>query len=137
MVVIRLARGGAKKNPFYQIVASDRRNSRDGRFLEKLGYFNPVARGKATGIECNMERIEYWLGQGAQPSERVQKLIKDFKKQGTEVKVVPTKAQQRSAQSENSIKDQAAKAKKEQAEALKAAEEAPAEEKTEEAKDAE
>ncbi len=104
MVVIRLARAGAKKNPFYQIVASDKRNSRDGRFIEKLGYFNPLARGKATNLECDMARVDYWLSKGAQPSERVQKLINDFKKQGTEVKVVPTKAQQRAEQAEVAAK---------------------------------
>lgn len=145
MVVIRLARAGAKKNPFYQIVASDKRNSRDGRFIEKLGYFNPLARGKATNLTCNIERVDYWLNKGAQPSERVQKLIKDFKKQGTEVKVVPTKAQQRAEQADAAAKAQAEKAKKEQAEALKAAKaeeaakaaEATEEATTEETKDAE
>lgn len=76
MVVIRLARGGAKKAPFYHIVAADKRSARDGRYIEKLGYFNPSARGEATYIELKKERIDHWLGQGAQPSERVNYLVK-------------------------------------------------------------
>lgn len=78
MVVIRLARGGAKKAPFYHVVVTDKRNARDGRFIERLGYFNPVASGEASALELNMERINYWLGQGAQASERVSKLVKTF-----------------------------------------------------------
>ena len=80
MVVIRLSRTGAKKNPFYHVVAADKRNPRDGRFLEKLGRFNPVARGQEVVLDLNQERITYWLGQGAQFSERVEKLYKQFQK---------------------------------------------------------
>jgi small subunit ribosomal protein S16 len=79
MVVIRLSRGGAKKAPFYHIVATDKRNRRDGRFIERLGYFNPVARGQETRLELNKERLEHWISQGAQPSDRVANLIKAFK----------------------------------------------------------
>lgn len=75
MVTIRLARGGAKKRPFYHIVVTDSRNRRDGRYIERLGYFNPMATGKAETLNVNAERIQYWLSQGAQPSERVAKLI--------------------------------------------------------------
>ena len=80
MVVIRLARHGAKKKPFYQIVAADKRMPRDGRFIEKLGFFNPVASGQAEKLRMELERVEYWLSQGAQPSDRVKSLIKDARK---------------------------------------------------------
>lgn len=71
MVVIRLARGGAKKRPFYQIVVTDSRNARDGRFIERIGFYNPTAQGNAEKIRLNTERYSYWVSQGAQASERV------------------------------------------------------------------
>jgi small subunit ribosomal protein S16 len=80
MVVIRLSRTGAKKRPFYHVVAADKRCPRDGRNIEQLGYFNPIASGEEFKIHLNIERVEYWLSCGAQPSERVERLIKDFKK---------------------------------------------------------
>lgn len=80
MVVIRLALHGAKKRPFYHVVAADKRCKRDGRNLEKLGYFNPVARGQEKRLHLEMERIEYWISQGAQVSDRVQSLLKEVKK---------------------------------------------------------
>lgn len=76
MVTIRLARGGAKKRPFYHIVVTDSRNRRDGRFIERLGFFNPVARGNEERLRLNRERIEHWTAQGAQPSDRVASLLK-------------------------------------------------------------
>ena len=76
MVTIRLARAGAKKRPFYHIVATDSRNPRDGRYIERLGYFNPIATGQEQRLSLEQERIDYWLSQGAQPSERVAGLIK-------------------------------------------------------------
>lgn len=79
MVVIRLSRGGAKKRPFYHIVVSDKRRSRDGRFIERLGYFNPIASGKDVGLELNIERVQYWIANGAQASDRVKSLIKAHK----------------------------------------------------------
>ena len=82
MVTIRLARGGAKKRPFYQVVVTDSRNARDGRFIERLGFFNPVPGGQAREepLRLNLERVDYWLGQGAQPSERVSNLIRQARK---------------------------------------------------------
>ncbi len=74
MVVIRLARGGAKKRPFYQVIVTDSRNARDGRFIERIGFFNPTAQGAAEKIRLNTERYNYWVQQGAQPSERVASL---------------------------------------------------------------
>jgi len=78
MVVIRLARTGSKKRPFYHIVVADKRSKRDGRFIERIGYFNPVARGNEIALHMGRERIEYWVGQGAQPSVRVEHLIKQW-----------------------------------------------------------
>ncbi len=80
MVVIRLSRGGAKKKPFYQMVVADSRRSRDGRFIENVGFFNPMAKGQEEGLRVNLERIEHWIGQGAQPSDRVASLVKGYKK---------------------------------------------------------
>ena len=76
MVTIRLARSGAKKRPFYHIVVTDSRNSRDGRFIERLGFFNPIAAGNEERLRVNTERVEHWLGRGAQTSERVAALLK-------------------------------------------------------------
>lgn len=76
MVVIRLARGGAKKNPFYRIVVADSRMRRDGRFIEQLGFHNPVARGQEIELNVDLERYNHWLAQGATPSERVASLVK-------------------------------------------------------------
>ncbi|MBN1238198.1 MAG: 30S ribosomal protein S16 [Gammaproteobacteria bacterium] len=76
MVRIRLSRGGATKRPFYHIVVTDRRNRRDGRYIERLGFFNPIASGAEPELQLDLERTDYWLSQGAQASERVSKLIK-------------------------------------------------------------
>ena len=81
MVTIRLARGGAKKRPFYHITVSDSRNARDGRHIERIGFFNPVARGKEERLRVDLARAAYWQGQGAQVSERVQALLKEAAKQ--------------------------------------------------------
>ncbi len=80
MVTIRLARGGAKKRPFYHVVVTDSRMPRDGRHIERLGFFNPVAKGNEKRLQLNIERIEYWRSHGALPSERVAKLIKQWVK---------------------------------------------------------
>ncbi len=70
MVVIRLARTGSKNNPFYHIVIADKRKPRDGRFIERVGYYNPMARGQDVRLQIESERVDYWLGQGAQASDR-------------------------------------------------------------------
>lgn len=80
MVTIRLARGGAKDRPFYHVVVTDSRNSRDGRYIERLGFFNPSARGNEEILRLDAERIDYWQSVGAKPSDRVAKLIKDARK---------------------------------------------------------
>jgi small subunit ribosomal protein S16 len=81
MVVIRLSRGGAKKRPFYHVVVADKRCARDGRCIERVGYFNPIAAGKDVRLHLLIERVQYWISQGAQPSDRVQQLLKDFEKE--------------------------------------------------------
>lgn len=75
MVTIRLARAGAKKRPFYHIVAADSRSPRDGRYIERLGFFNPIASGREEKLKLEQERVDYWLSQGAQPTARVAGLI--------------------------------------------------------------
>jgi small subunit ribosomal protein S16 len=77
MVTIRLSRGGAKKRPFYTVVVTDSRNRRDGRYIERIGFFNPIASGKDERLSLNQERLHYWLNTGAQPSERVVGLMKE------------------------------------------------------------
>ena len=77
MVSIRLARGGSKRRPFYHMVVTDKRNRRDGRYIERVGFFNPMATGAEERLNVKQERVAYWVGQGAQPSDRVAKLLKD------------------------------------------------------------
>ena len=80
MVKIRLQRGGAKKRPFFHIVVADSRKKRDGAFIERVGFFNPVARGKEPRLKLDLERIEFWIARGAQPTERVEALIREWKR---------------------------------------------------------
>ena len=77
MVVIRLARGGSKKRPFYSIVATDKRNRRDSNFIERIGYFNPSAAESEQAMRVAQDRLPYWTGVGAQISPTVKRLIKD------------------------------------------------------------
>ncbi|MBD3892485.1 30S ribosomal protein S16 [Hydrogenophaga sp.] len=76
MVVIRLSRGGAKSRPFYNIVVADKRNRRDGRFIERIGFYNPLARGGEETLRIATDRLNYWSGVGATPSETVARLVK-------------------------------------------------------------
>jgi len=76
MVTIRLARGGAKKRPFFNIVVTDSRNRRDGRYIERVGFFNPIATGGETGLSIKRDRVDYWVSKGAQTSDRVASLLK-------------------------------------------------------------
>jgi small subunit ribosomal protein S16 len=77
MVKIRLSRGGAKKKPFYHIIVADSRKSRDGRNIERLGFFNPVARGQEERLRLDLERVDYWTGVGAQVTDRVKSLVSE------------------------------------------------------------
>lgn len=80
MLVIRLARHGAKKAPFYHVTVADRAARRDGRFVERVGFFNPVSKGNAESLRLDLERVDHWIGVGAQPSESVAKLIDQARK---------------------------------------------------------
>ena len=80
MVSIRLSRAGAKKRPFYPLVVTDSRNRRDGRYIERLGFFNPVGKEQEENLRIDVERVDYWIGQGAQPSDRVASLLKSHRK---------------------------------------------------------
>jgi small subunit ribosomal protein S16 len=80
MLTIRLSRVGAKKRPFYQVTVTDSRSSRDGRFIERVGFFNPIASGKEERIRLDLERIDHWVKNGAQLSDRVAKLVTDTRK---------------------------------------------------------
>ena len=81
MVTIRLSRGGALQRPFYHIVVTDRRNRRDGRYIERLGYFNPIASGPEESLKIDLDRADYWFAHGAKASDRVAKLIKQYRGQ--------------------------------------------------------
>ena len=76
MVTIRLARGGSKKRPFYNIVVADSRNRRDGRFIERLGFYTPLAKGSAETLRVDRERLAYWEGVGAQASDTVSRIVR-------------------------------------------------------------
>ena len=80
MVSIRLSRAGAKKRPFYHLVVTDSRNRRDGRYIERLGFFSPLAKENEEDLRIDLERVDYWISQGAQPSERVAYLLKAKRK---------------------------------------------------------
>lgn len=81
MVTIRLARTGAKKRPFYHLVVTDSRNARDGRYIERLGYYNPIASGQEKRLVIDAERIAHWIANGARPSDRAAALIKEAGKE--------------------------------------------------------
>ena len=76
MVKIRLTRGGAKKRPFYHVIVTDSRSARDGRNIERVGFYNPVAQGAEKRIELNLERVKYWVDNGAQLTDKVADLYK-------------------------------------------------------------
>ena len=123
MLTIRLARSGAKKRPFYHVSVADSRMPRDGRFVERVGYYNPIASGQEVRLELDLERIDYWIGQGAQPSDRVLNLLKQNKE-------TPEQTEKRLAAKEVKRQKKLAKklAEKEPIAEEAAAEEAPAEE---------
>jgi len=77
MVTIRLARGGSKKRPFYHLTVTNSRSARNGRFIERVGFFNPVARGSEEKLRVDTVRLQHWISQGAQLSDRVASLVKD------------------------------------------------------------
>ena len=110
MVVIRLSRGGSKKNPFYNVVVADSRNRRDGRFIERVGFYNPSAKANAEGLRIDAARVSHWTGNGAQMSDTVARLVKTHAK-GPEAAIA--------AKAKDVAKADAAKAKVAAAEAEK------------------
>ncbi|HSG87595.1 MAG TPA: 30S ribosomal protein S16 [Pseudomonadales bacterium] len=96
MVTIRLARTGAKKRPFYHLTVAESSCKRDGKFIERLGFFNPIATGKAQRLKVDLERAEYWISVGAKPSERVLQLIREARKGGA-APAAPVKAEEEAA----------------------------------------
>ena len=128
MVKIRLTRGGAKKRPFYHVVVTDQRNKRDGRYIERLGYFNPIATGGETPLSRDMERIAHWQAQGAQTSERVLELMKRMST-GNIIKVKKPRPSKKQVAKQADAAAAAVAAAEEAAAAKKAAEEAAAAEK--------
>ena len=124
MVVIRLARGGSKKAPFYHVVVTDKRNPRDGRYIENVGFFNPMARGKETRLTLNQELIREWVNKGAQPSARVNSLIKEFAGYAEKApEAAPTKVEIKQAQAKAAIEQARKKLEEEKAAAAAAAKE--------------
>ena len=81
MVKIRLSRGGAKGRPFYHVIVTDERNARDGRNIERVGFYNPVASGKDVRLQLDTDRIQQWVGKGAQMTDKVRWLVKEAGKQ--------------------------------------------------------
>ena len=90
MVVIRLARGGAKKRPFFNVVVADSRNPRDGRFIERVGFYDPKAPAGREALRIAMDRLTHWQGQGAQVSDTVARLVRRFNKGGVQGAATPT-----------------------------------------------
>jgi len=84
MVTIRLSRVGAKKRPFYQVTVTDSRSARDGRFIERVGFFNPIASGKEERLRLDHARIDFWVKQGAQLSDRVAQLVQESARKGVQ-----------------------------------------------------
>ncbi len=118
---IRLARGGSKKRPFYRVVAADSRMPRDGRFIEKLGTYNPLLpKDSEDRIKLDMERVQYWLGQGAQPTDRVARFL--------EASGALTKTERNNPKKAEPGQKAKDRAEEKAAKAAEAAEEAPAEE---------
>ncbi|MCP3679324.1 MAG: 30S ribosomal protein S16 [Gammaproteobacteria bacterium] len=131
MVTIRLSRSGAKKSPFYHIVVIDSRTRRDGRSIERLGYFNPVARGNSPRLSINTEAIDLWIGKGAQISNRVAALVKEAKEPQRFETIVAKREKKKAQQVEAKAQATAAAEKEAEAAASAKAEEAESSEKTE------
>lgn len=127
MVTIRLARSGAKKRPFYHIVVTDRRNRRDGSYIERLGFFNPVAKGQELRLQLDAPRVDHWVKTGAQVSERVKDLMKEVATKGEDGAVKARPRKDPGAKPAPAPKAEEAKVEEAPAEKPKA-EEAPAEE---------
>ena len=123
MVIIRLARSGAKKNPYYFITVADERRPRDGAFIERLGFFNPMARGQEERLRLDLDKLNEWISKGAQVSDRVKALVKESKLTPEELEAKIAAKKSRAEAKKAAIADKLAKEAEEKAE-----QEAPAEE---------
>ncbi len=103
MVKIRLARGGAKKRPFYSIVVTDERRRRDSGYIERIGYFNPVARGAEQRLTLDTEKLAAWMEKGAKPSDRVKQLVKEYNDPSIREKIIAKRAAAIKAREEQKI----------------------------------
>ena len=135
MLKIRMSRGGAKKRPFYKIVVADSRRPRDGKFIEKVGFFNPLLpKDKTERLSLDLERIKYWLSQGAQPSERIARFLGEAnvipmpKQRNNPIKALPKKKAQEKLKKIEEAKKAAEAAAAAPAAAAPAVEAAPVEE---------
>jgi len=130
MVIIRLARSGAKKNPYYFITVADERRPRDGKFIERLGFFNPSASGQEERLRLDLDKLNEWVAKGAQLSERVQSLVKEANLSPEELQAKLEAKKAKAEAKKAAIEEKLAKEADEKAaeEAAAAAEEAPAEE---------
>ena len=133
MVIVRLAKSGAKKNPYYFITVADSRKPRDGAFIERLGFFNPSAKGSEERMRFNVERLDHWIAQGAQVSDKVKELAKDARLSPEDLQTkFDAKKEKRSKKKEaikaKKVAELEAQAKEIEEEAEAPAEEAPAEE---------
>ena len=128
MVIIRLARSGAKKNPYYFITVADERRPRDGAFIERLGFFNPTANGQEERLRIDLEKIDEWISKGAQLSERVSALIKEAKLTPEEFAAKVEAKKAKAAAKKAALAEKLAKEAEEAAAEEASAEEAPAEE---------
>ena len=133
MVIIRLARSGAKKNPYYFVTVADERRPRDGKFIERLGFFNPSASGQEERLRIDLDKLNDWIGKGAQVSERVQSLVKEANLSPEELKAKMDAKKAKSDAKKAALEAKLAKEAEEKAAAEAEAasqEEAPAEEET-------
>jgi small subunit ribosomal protein S16 len=130
MVVVRLAKSGAKKNPYYFITVADSRKPRDGAFIERLGFFNPSAKGSEERMRFNVERLDHWISQGAQLSDKVKELAKDARLSSDELQAKLDAKKDKRTKKKEALKAQKIAELEAQAKeaAEEAAEEAPAEE---------
>ena len=128
MVVVRLAKSGAKKNPYYFITVADSRKPRDGAFIERLGFFNPSAKGSEERMRFNVERLDHWISQGAQLSDKVSELAKDARLSSDELQAKLDAKKEKRAQKKEAIKVQKVAELEAKAKEAAAEEEAPAEE---------
>ena len=124
MVVVRLAKSGAKKNPYYFITVADSRKPRDGAFIERLGFFNPSAKGSEERMRFNVERLDHWISQGAQLSDKVKELAKDARLSSDELQAKIDAKKDKRTKKKEALKAQ--KIAELEAQAKEAAEEAPA-----------